>query len=84
MKGTIDDPIIKYDKRGLKEKIGADIKKEKQNLKQLFREEFGLFKKDSLPVKKKKAEQEFELENPSKQEPKKSLELNKKEEEDDF
>ncbi len=84
MKGTIDNPVIKYDKKGLKEKINADIKKEKQNLKQLFREEFGLFKKDSLPEKKKKSEQQFELETPSKPEAKKGLELKKKEEEDDF
>lgn len=84
MTGTIDNPVIRYDKKGLKEKIGADIKKEKQNLKQVLKEEFGLFKKDSLPEKKKKSDQEFELEKPASQTPKKGLELKKKEDEDDF
>jgi hypothetical protein len=64
MTGTVDNPIIKYDKRGLKQKIGEDIKAEKQNLKQLFKEEFGLFKKDSALVKNEtpKAEQKFKIE----------------------
>lgn len=84
MKGTIDNPVIKYDKKGLKEKIGADIKKEKQNLKQLFKEEFGLFKKDSLPEKHQKSDQQFELEKPNQPSTKKGLELKKKEEEEDF
>jgi hypothetical protein len=47
MTGTVDNPIIKYDRRGLKQKIGEDIKAEKHNLKQILKEEFGLFKKDS-------------------------------------
>ncbi|MBL7930807.1 MAG: hypothetical protein JNL60_02840 [Bacteroidia bacterium] len=84
MTGTIDNPVIKYDRKGLKEKIGSDIKKEKQNLKQVLKEEFGLFKKDSLPEKKKNSDQEFELEKPNAQPTKKGLELKKKEDEDDF
>lgn len=81
MTGTVDNTIIKYDRKGLKEKIKNDIKEEKQNLRQVLKEEFGLFKKDSAR-KTNKAEQQFELEKPNNNPPKKTLELKKKEEED--
>ncbi|MDP3567589.1 AsmA-like C-terminal region-containing protein [Sediminibacterium sp.] len=84
MTGTVDNPIIKYDRKGLKENIKQDLKDEKQNLKQLLKTEFGLFKKDSLPVKQReKADQKFELENPDNNKPKKTLEAKKKKEDDD-
>lgn len=55
--GTVDDPIVKYDVKGLKQKIKEDIQKEKENIKTILREEFGWFKKDSLKnAKKKEAE----------------------------
>lgn len=44
--GTLDDPVIKYDKKGLKDKIVSDLKKEKKKLKEIFREEFS--GKDSI------------------------------------
>ena len=79
MTGNLDNPIIKYDKKGLKQKIKADIKAEKQNIKQIFREEFGLFKRDTTKTaKQKKSEQQFELEKPGKKKANTS-----KEEEDD-
>jgi len=81
MTGTVDNIAIKYDRKGMKEKIKNDIKEEKQNLRQVLKEEFGLFKKDSLR-KSHKAEQQFELEKPNNNPPKKTLELKKKEEED--
>lgn len=84
MTGTVDKPIIKYDRKGLKENIKKDLKEEKQNLKQILKEEFGLFKKDSVSVKKKeKAEQKFELEKTNNNTPKKTLEPKKKKEEDE-
>lgn len=83
MTGTIDNPKIKYDTKGLKEKIRNDIKQEKNNVKQLFKEEFNLFKKDSALKKNKKEETTFELEKPESLQPKKTLELKKKKEEDD-
>lgn len=84
MTGTVDKPVIKYDKKGLKENIKKDIKEEKQNLKQLLKSEFGLFKKDTLtPKEKQKAEQVFELEKPNNNKPKKTLEPKKKKEDDD-
>lgn len=87
MSGPIDNPTFKYDKKGAKEKIREDIKQEKQTLKQIFKEEFGLFKKDSINVKdQEKANQKFNIQF-GEEKPKKvnsSLQPKKKEEEDDF
>jgi hypothetical protein len=84
MTGNIDNPIIKYDRKGLKEKVKSDLKQEKQNLKLLLREEFGLFKKDSLPKRAVKPEPGFELEKPGNNAPKKTLEPKKRDVEEDF
>ena len=68
MTGTVDNPIIKYDRKGLKEKLKEDIKREKQTLKELkeqFREDIGLGRKDSTARKPKKQEPAFELEKPN-------------------
>jgi hypothetical protein len=54
MKGTIDELIVRYDKKEAIKKIGEDIKEEKQTLKQILNEEFGWFKKDTTLKKKKK------------------------------
>jgi len=74
MVGTMDNYKITIDKKGVKEKIKDDAKKEGQNLKQIFYEEFGSFKNDSttnktnlLPSKKEqknkvKNSEEFEFE----------------------
>ncbi|MGZ4036364.1 MAG: hypothetical protein ACXVPQ_00960, partial [Bacteroidia bacterium] len=87
MTGTVDNPVIRYDKKGLRQKIGSDIKAEKQNLKQLLKEEFGLFKKDSTLKKTEelKADQKFKIEFGDKPvQPKKDLQPRKQEEDDDF
>jgi hypothetical protein len=87
MSGPIDNPTIKYDRKGAKEKIKEDIKQEKQNLKQLLKEEFGFFKKDSIKVKEtQKANQNFQIQvGEEKPKANKSLQPKKKEdEEDDF
>ncbi len=87
MTGTVDNPVIKYDRKGLKQKIGEDIKVEKQNLKSLLKEEFGLFKKDSTlsKTREEKAEQKFKIEFGDKKEarPKNNLQPKKKAEDDD-
>ncbi len=63
MSGPIDDPKISYDALGAKEKFKADIKNEKQTLKQVLKEELGLFKKDStLNDSKKKKEKKVIIE----------------------
>ncbi|MBK7818484.1 MAG: hypothetical protein IPJ60_13805 [Sphingobacteriaceae bacterium] len=64
----------------MKQKIKEDIKNEKQNLKAILKEEFGMFKKDSIKVKTNpKSDQQFKLEDP-----KKKKDPEKEEEDDDF
>ena len=47
MKGTVDNPKFSYDKIGLSNKIKQDVKQEKQTVKYLLKEEFGVFKNDT-------------------------------------
>ncbi|MCD6068321.1 MAG: hypothetical protein K0S33_3147 [Bacteroidetes bacterium] len=83
MTGSIDNPVIKYDRKAMKEKVKEDIKAEKQNLKSILKEEFGLFKKDTTLLHKKeeqkKADQKFIIDTGDDPKPKKK----KKEEEED-
>lgn len=85
MTGPIDNPTIKYDRKGAKEKIKEDIKQEKQNLKQILKEEFGFFKKDSIKVKEtEKSNQKFQIQvGEEKPKANKPLQPKKKEEEDE-
>jgi hypothetical protein len=64
MTGPIDNPTIKYDRKGAKQKIKEDIQQEKQTIKQLLKEEFGLFKKDTIHSNNKnplKSDQKFQI-----------------------
>lgn len=84
MTGPIDNPKITYDRKGAKEKIREDIKNEKQTIKQIMKEEFGLFKKDTAKVRQEeKANQNFQIQF-GEEKPKKpnGLQPKKKEEED--
>ncbi|MCW3078010.1 MAG: hypothetical protein JWO32_2619 [Bacteroidetes bacterium] len=84
MTGNIDNLILKYDKKGLKQKVTEDIKQERQSLKLLLKEEFGAFKKDTTGSKGgSKKDQKFELEKPNNNPAKKTLEPKKKKEDDD-
>lgn len=86
MTGTVDNPVIKYDRKGLKQKIGEDIKAEKQTLKQILKEEFGLFKKDSTLIKsepKKGDNTKFKLEEEKDKKKLNNLQPKKKEEDDE-
>ncbi|HRS53835.1 MAG TPA: AsmA-like C-terminal region-containing protein, partial [Bacteroidales bacterium] len=52
--GTVDNPIYNIiDKQAYKEKIINDIKKEKESLKEILKNEFGLKKNDTLKLNKK-------------------------------
>jgi len=84
MTGTLDNPIVKFDRKGQKAKIKEDIKQESQNIKNILKEELGLFKKENSAPKENKSEQKFELEKPNNNNPKKTLEIKKKPEEEDF
>jgi len=83
MTGTVDKPVITYDRKAMKQKIKEDIKEEKNTLKKILNEEFGWFKKDSASFKKddKKQDQRFKIDFNQK---KKEEEKKKKEEDDDF
>jgi uncharacterized protein involved in outer membrane biogenesis len=52
MKGTTDKYVFKKDYKSKKEKRKEEIKKEKENLRQILRDEFGWFKKDTTQQKK--------------------------------
>jgi hypothetical protein len=78
--GTVDNPVYKYDAKGVKAKIAVSFIQEKQNLKTILNEEFGWFKKDTAVIKNKK-----ELKEKEKVKPKdKSKENLKKQEEGKF
>jgi hypothetical protein len=69
--GNTDKPVIKYDTKGVREKIATDMKKEKQTIKQVLNKEFGIFSSDTSVTKKKTEEnkqKQKEKENTKKQE----------------
>ncbi len=90
MKGPIDNPKISYDKKATYSKFKSELAQEKQNLKNLLKSEFGLFKKDTtLKIAGSKKEDPSKMKiqfgnDPIAKKPK-QLELpKKKDEEDDF
>jgi len=88
MTGTTDKPIIKYDRKAMKQKIKQDLKDEKKSLKRLLNEEFGLFKKDTTLNKKentKKQDQNFKIDfNGNNKTDKPNSKPKVKEEDEDF
>lgn len=58
MTGTVDNPIIKYDKQGAKQNLKENLAEEKQTLKQILRDEFKWFKKDTTLNKKEKPKED--------------------------
>ncbi|HEY0031368.1 MAG TPA: AsmA-like C-terminal region-containing protein [Bacteroidia bacterium] len=86
MTGTIDNPIIRYDSKSAMQNVKQDLKIEKQTLKTILKEEFGLFKKDSTLTRTSKDDPKFIIkwEDADKKEEKKELKKPKKPEVDDF
>lgn len=87
MTGTIDNPTIKYDSKSAIQNVKQDLKVEKQTLKTILKEEFGLFKKDStLNNKTPKDDAKFIIkwDEADKKEEKKELKKPKKPEEEDY
>jgi hypothetical protein len=78
--GTVDNPVYKYDAKGVKAKIAVSFIQEKQTLKTMLNEEFGWFKKDTTVIKDKKNE----LKEKVKPKTKKEKENLKKQEEGKF
>ncbi|MEO6168656.1 MAG: AsmA-like C-terminal region-containing protein, partial [Chitinophagales bacterium] len=60
MTGPADNPVIKYDKKAVKEKIAADLKKEKNELKKVLDKEFYNQEKDQEEIKDWKAPEEIQ------------------------
>ena len=58
IKGTPDNYKISYDSKKMKEQVKESLKQEKQEIKAILKEEFGLFKKDSTITKNKKQNQQ--------------------------
>jgi hypothetical protein len=58
MKGPIDNPKFSIDKKGITEKIKTDLVADSKNIKQLLKQDLGLFKKDTtLRVQQKKKDE---------------------------
>ncbi len=60
MKGPASDPVIKYDKKSVKEKIKTDVQSEKQNLKTILQQEFNKQQTEQQQIKEWKAPEEYE------------------------
>ncbi len=90
MTGTVDNPIIKYDSKSAIQNVKQDLKVEKQTLKMILKEEFGLFKKDTSLHNTTKIPKEdntkfiIKWDEADKKEEKKELKKPKKKEEEDF
>lgn len=60
MTGTVDNPVIKYDRRAVAKKIADDLKQEKNELRRIINEEFG---RNTQKTDEKKAKSvQFEIE----------------------
>jgi len=68
MKGPVDNPKFAYDHKAAGEKIKTEINKERQTLKELFKEEFSPGKKDSVKTSKPKKKDEMQIDWDSEQE----------------
>ena len=85
MSGTVEKPIIKYDSKSAVQHVKQDLKLEKQTVKSLLNDEFGMLKKDSaLPRKKTNTPVRTKIrwDEADKKEEKKVLKKPKKEEDD--
>jgi hypothetical protein len=61
IEGKGEEVKVSYDMKATGSKIKEDIKKEKQALKTIFNEEYGLYKRDSEPVKKQSSRPRFRI-----------------------
>lgn len=86
MSGTVNKPIIKYDSKSAIQNVKQDLKVEKQTLKMVLKDEFGLFKKDSTLKSPKQESTKINVKwnEDEKVEEKKQIKKPKKKEEEDF
>lgn len=50
--GTVEDPVVKYDRREARSAINRSLTQQKNEVKSVLHEEFGLFKKNPPPAQK--------------------------------
>ncbi|MBX7109065.1 MAG: AsmA-like C-terminal region-containing protein [Chitinophagales bacterium] len=60
MTGAADNPMIRYDKKAVKEKIATDLKQEKNELKTVLKREFDQQEKEQQKIKDWQAPAQFE------------------------
>lgn len=69
--GTIDKPVVKYDKKAVRQKITSELQQQKVELKQILKQEFKWFASDSIrkiqqskdkEIQKKQEEGKFVIE----------------------
>ncbi len=69
--GTVDNPVVKYDKKAVRQKITSELQQQKQELKQVLKQEFKWFSADSTrkvqqakdkEIQKKQEEGKFVIE----------------------
>jgi hypothetical protein len=83
MSGTVDNPVIRFDRQGLKQKIREDLKKEKENLLKVLNEEFAFLKKEqAVKTETQAAEAVFELEKEQQQKKSETSKKKKKQQEE--
>lgn len=57
--GTVDNPIVKYDKKAVRQKITNELQQQKVELKQILKQEFRLFSADSTKKMQQKKDKEI-------------------------
>ncbi|HSH66566.1 MAG TPA: AsmA-like C-terminal region-containing protein, partial [Bacteroidia bacterium] len=88
MSGTVEKPVIKYDSKSAVQHVKQDLKSEKQTVRSILKDEFGLFKKDTtLSNGKNRSKQpavrnKIKWEEADKKEERKVLKKPRKEEDD--
>ncbi|MBL4625616.1 MAG: hypothetical protein JKY42_10830 [Flavobacteriales bacterium] len=82
MTGTTDRPIVKYEKNTVTETVKDEIQKEKQIVKQVFKDEFGLFGNDTTLKETEHPEEGLEFAIEWDEEEDSTKEENRKKEED--
>jgi hypothetical protein len=61
MTGTTDNPIVEYEKNTISETAKDEVQKEKQAVKQAFKDEFGLFNNDTTLIEAEQSEEKLEF-----------------------
>ncbi|HOI87749.1 MAG TPA: AsmA-like C-terminal region-containing protein [Lentimicrobium sp.] len=62
LSGTVDNPVFRYDRREVMKKMGDDFRNQREELRQVFRSEFGKEKKQPANNTTKQNAEKFEIE----------------------